>query len=99
MAKLIPDFSNEDMEREFWDDHDSVDYLDQDQAKLVIFPSLKPSTKTISLRLPESMLAQICVIANKRDISYQSLIKMFLQDRIDEETKTKPLQIGQGEQL
>ena len=91
MAKLIPDFSNEDMEREFWDDHDSVDYLDWDQSKLVIFPSLKPSTKTISLRLPESMLAQICVIANKRDISYQSLIKMFLQDRIDEETKTKPL--------
>jgi len=91
MAKSIPDFSDEDMEREFWDDHDSVDYLDWDQAKLVIFPSLKPSTKTISLRLPESMLAQICVIANKRDISYQSLIKMFLQERIDEEIRTKSL--------
>jgi predicted DNA binding CopG/RHH family protein len=91
MEKLIPDFFDEDMEREFWDDHDSVDYLDWNQAKLVIFPSLKPSTKTISLRLPESMLDQIRAIANKRDVSYQSLIKMFLQDRIDEENRIKPL--------
>jgi predicted DNA binding CopG/RHH family protein len=85
MQKQIPDFPNEDAEREFWDSHDSVDYVDWSQARPVIFPKLKPSTKTISLRLSESMLDQIRLLANKRDIPYQSLIKVFLQERIDEE--------------
>ena len=85
MPKQIPDFENEDAEREFWESHDSADYIDWSQAQAVVFPKLKPSTKTISLRLPESMLAQIRLLANKRDVPYQSLIKVFLQERIDEE--------------
>ena len=85
MPKQIPDFENEDAEREFWDSHDSAEYIDWSNAQSVVFPKLKPSTKTISLRLPESMLAQIRLLANKRDVPYQSLIKVFLQERIDEE--------------
>jgi predicted DNA binding CopG/RHH family protein len=85
MPKQIPDFENEDAEREFWDNQDSADYIDWSQAQSVVFTKLKPSTKTISLRLPEAMLAQIRLLANKRDVPYQSLIKMFLQERIDEE--------------
>ena len=85
MPKQIPDFENEDAEREFWDNHDSADYIDWSQAQSVVFTKLKPSTKTISLRLPEAMLAQIRLLANKRDVPYQSLIKVFLQERIDEE--------------
>ena len=85
MPKQIPDFENEDAEREFWDSQDSADYIDWSQAQSVVFTKLKPSTKTISLRLPEAMLAQIRLLANKRDVPYQSLIKLFLQERIDEE--------------
>jgi len=85
MAKQIPKFENEDEEREFWATHDSADYLDWDQAEPAIFPKLKPSTKTISLRLSESMLNEIRLLANKRDVPYQSLIKVFLQERIDSE--------------
>jgi predicted DNA binding CopG/RHH family protein len=85
MPKQIPDFENEDAERAFWDSQDSADYIDWSQAQSVLLPKLKPSTKTISLRLPESMLAQIRLLANKQDVPYQSLIKIFLQERIDEE--------------
>jgi predicted DNA binding CopG/RHH family protein len=85
MIKRIPEFKNENEEREFWKAHDSTEYLDWRQAKRVVFPNLKPSTKTISLRLPESMLAELRQLANKRDIPYQSLIKAFLRERIDQE--------------
>ena len=85
MPKQIPEFKNEDEEREFWAEHDSTEYLNWDQAERVAFPKLKPSTKTISLRMPESMLNEIRVLANKRDVPYQSLIKVFLQERIDDE--------------
>ncbi|MCP4370865.1 MAG: hypothetical protein GY797_22540 [Deltaproteobacteria bacterium] len=85
MPKQIPEFKSEDEEREFWTTHDSTEYLNWDQAERVAFPKLKPSTKTISLRMPESMLNQIRVLANKRDVPYQSLIKVFLQERIDNE--------------
>jgi predicted DNA binding CopG/RHH family protein len=85
MAKRIPEFKNEDEEREFWKAHDSTEYLDWREAERAVFPNLKPSTKTISLRLPESMLAELRQLANKRDIPYQSLIKTFLRERIDQE--------------
>lgn len=85
MAKRIPEFKNEDEERQFWADHDSAEYLDWRKAERAVFPNLKPSTKTISLRLPESMLAELRQLANKRDIPYQSLIKTFLRERIDQE--------------
>ncbi len=90
MPKQIPEFKNEDEEREFWAEHDSTEYLNWDQAERVAFPKLKPSTKTISLRMPESMLNEIRVLANKRDVPYQSLIKVFLQERIDDEFHRRP---------
>jgi predicted DNA binding CopG/RHH family protein len=83
----IPKFKNEDEEREFWGKEDSTEYIEWDKAKQVSFPRLKPSTKTISLRLPESVLNDIKIIANKRDVPYQSLIKIFLKERIDKEFK------------
>jgi predicted DNA binding CopG/RHH family protein len=83
--KDIPDFDNEDEERAFWSSHDSTEYIDWDQAETAVLPKLKPSTKTISLRLPELMLDELRLIANKRDVPYQSLIKMFLKERIDQE--------------
>jgi predicted DNA binding CopG/RHH family protein len=85
MAKSIPEFENEDEEREFWALNDSSEYLDWSHAERVVFPKLKPATKTISLRMSESMLAELKVIANKWDVPYQSLIKIFLRERIDSE--------------
>jgi len=85
MVKQLPDFNSEDEERAFWATHDSADYLDWSQAKRALLPRLKPSTKTISLRLPESMLNELRLLANKRDVPYQSLIKIVLQERIDQE--------------
>lgn len=85
MPKPIPEFKNEDEEREFWATHDSAEYIDWEQAERVVFPKLKPSTKTISLRLSESMLNEIRLLANKQDVPYQSLIKVFLRERIDKE--------------
>ena len=89
MFKQIPDFSSEDEERAFWASHDSTDYLDWSQAKPTMLPRLKPSTKTISLRLPESMLNELRLLANKRDVPYQSLIKIVLQERIDQELRQR----------
>ena len=85
--KEIPTFNSEDEEREFWGTHDSTEYVDWDNAKPVIFAKLKPTTRTISLRLSGSMLDKIRLVANKRDVPYQSLIKIFLTERIDEELK------------
>ena len=89
MSKLknIPNFNNEDEEREFWSKEDSSKYLDWKKSKPIYFSKLKPSTKTISLRLPEYLLDELRIIANKRDIPYQSLIKIYLKERIDRELK------------
>ncbi|MCP4257830.1 MAG: hypothetical protein GY774_09930 [Planctomycetes bacterium] len=91
MKKRIPKFKSEDKEREYWAKQDSTEVLDWKKAKKVVLPNLKPSVKTISLRLPESMLEELKLLANKRDVPYQSLLKIFLSERIDEElhlTKT-----------
>lgn len=87
MKKLekIPKFKNEEEERKFWEESDSTDYIDWEKSKKETFPNLKPSTQTISLRLPESMLDELKLIANKRDVPYQSLIKIMLKERIDRE--------------
>ena len=82
--KKIPKFKSEDEERLFWDTHDSTEYVDWDNAKSVRFPNLKPSTKTISLRLPEFLLDSIKIEANKRDMPYQSLIKALLAQDVEE---------------
>jgi predicted DNA binding CopG/RHH family protein len=80
--KKIPEFKNESEERAFWEENDSSDYLDWSKTDQAVFPSLKPTTKAISLRLPESMLAQIKVEANKRDVPYQSLMKIWLSEHL-----------------
>ena len=85
----IPKFKTEDEEREFWAANDSADYLDWTQAQKVTLPKLKPSIKTISLRLPSSMLEELKLLANKRDVPYQSLLKIFLAEKIAAEVKTK----------
>ena len=85
MPNLMPKFKNEDEEREFWSTHDSVEYINWKNAKKVIFPKLKPATKTISLRMSESMLNELKLLANKSDVPYQSLIKVFLRERIDKD--------------
>ena len=85
MKKRIPKFKSEDNEREFWAKQDSTEVLDWKKAKKVVLPNLKPSIKTISLRLPESMLEELKLLANKKDVPYQSLLKIFLSERIEEE--------------
>lgn len=84
MSKLkpIPTFKNEAEERKFWETHDSTDYVDWSKATRARFPNLKPSTTAISLRLPISLLEQIKIAANKRDVPYQSLIKMWLAEKV-----------------
>jgi predicted DNA binding CopG/RHH family protein len=80
--KTIPKFANEAEEREFWETHDSADFLDWGQAQRVVLPNLKPTTKTISLRLPQHLLDSIKTAANARDVPYQSLIKVWLQEKV-----------------
>jgi predicted DNA binding CopG/RHH family protein len=91
MSKLknMPKFKTEDEEREFWSTHDSTEYIDYSKAKRTLFPNLKPTTKTISIRLPESLIEKLKVLANKRDVPYQSLLKVLLAEKVDEELITK----------
>lgn len=90
MKKKIPKFQSEDKEREFWSKHDSAEFVDWSKARRAVFPNLKPSTKTISLRLPQSMLEDLKLLANKRDVPYQSLLKIFLSERIEQEARRNP---------
>ena len=85
MKKKIPKFKNETEERLFWQQNDSSEYIDWDEAEDVLLPNLKPSTRTISIRLPESMIDELKLLANKRDVPYQSLLKIFLSERINTE--------------
>jgi predicted DNA binding CopG/RHH family protein len=87
--KKIPMFRNEDEERDFWQSHDSTEYIDWKRTKKLTLANLKPSVKTISLRLPEIMLEELKLLANKRDVPYQSLVKVFLSDRIQKELTGK----------
>jgi predicted DNA binding CopG/RHH family protein len=81
--KTLPEFKTEAEERSFWESHDSSNYVDWSQAQPTRFPNLKPSTKTISLRLPVALLERIKIEANKRDVPYQSLIKTWLAEDVD----------------
>ena len=83
--KTIPKFKSEAEEQEFWATHDSTGLIEWKSGGGGVFPELKPSTQTISLRLPKSLLAALKVIANKRDVPYQSLMKVFLAERLSEE--------------
>ena len=85
MKSKIPSFSSEDEEREFWSKSDSTEYIDWSRSQKTILPNLKPSTKKISLRLPETMIDELKLLANKRDDPYQSLLKIFLSEKIHQE--------------
>ena len=76
--KRIPKFKNEDEEAEFWNTHDSTEYLDWSKAKNIIFPNLKPTSRSISIRLPEYIINQVKVQANKLDVPYQALMKQYI---------------------
>ncbi len=80
--KTIPKFQNEAEERKFWESHDSTEYLDWSRAKKINLPNLKPSSTSISLRLPNGLLERIKIAANKRDVPYQSLIKTWLAEKV-----------------
>lgn len=83
--KLVPAFQSEAEERAFGETHDTTEYVDWSRAKPAVFPDLRPSTETISVRLPAGLLAELKVLANKRDVPYQSLMKLFLADRVARE--------------
>jgi len=90
--KRIPRFEGEDEEREFWATHDSAEYVNWRAAGEARLAKLKPTTRTISIRLPETMLEDLKVLANKRDVPYQSLLKMYVAERIEEELR--PSKVG-----
>ena len=86
-SKRVPRFESEENERDFWAEHDSTEYVDWNKGERVTFPRLKPSTKTISVRLPEALLDDLKYIANKKDVPYQSLLKIYLAERVEKELK------------
>ena len=85
MKTTLPTFDTEAQECEFWASHDSTEYVDWDRAQQVSMPHLKPSLQTISIQLPESIFENLNILANKWDVSYQSLLKIFLAERIEKE--------------
>jgi len=91
MKSGIPKFKSENKERDFWGRHDSTDFIDWRRAKRAVLPNLKPSVKTISIRLPEMMLEELKLLANKKDIPYQSLLKIFLAERLKDELEHSSL--------
>ena len=94
--RAIPTFTREQVEREFWETHDASPFVDWDRARTAVFPNLRPSTETISLRLPTALLSELKALAGKRDVPYQSLLKVFLADRVASEmvrTEARPGQV------
>jgi len=87
--KAIPVFANEDQERKFWSEHDSTEYFDWSKAVQPSFPELKPTTTAISIRLPITMLEELKALANQQDVPYQSLMKLYLAERIKRERVRK----------
>jgi predicted DNA binding CopG/RHH family protein len=88
MKKHIPTFKSEAEERRFWQTHDSTEYVDWSEAEEVLMPKLRPTTRSISIRLPQAMVDELKLLANKRDVPYQSLLKVFLSERIETELQT-----------
>ena len=85
MKNKIPKFKSEEEEKLFWENHDSSEYVNWDDAKLIVMPKLKPTVKSISIRMPQIMLNELKLIANKQDVPYQSYIKTILSERINQE--------------
>jgi predicted DNA binding CopG/RHH family protein len=89
VKESMPKFSSEDEERAYWAEHDVVDYFDWERSVQGSFPALKPSTKTISVRLPQALLEELKMLANERDVPYQSLLKIFLAERVARERRRR----------
>lgn len=89
--KRIPTFRSEAEEREFWASADSTEYVDWAAAAPTRFPSLHPSSTAISLRLPDTLLTELKLLANERDVPYQSLLKVYLTDRVKAERRRQHL--------
>jgi predicted DNA binding CopG/RHH family protein len=89
MKKKIPEFRSEDEEFEFWSNSDSTEYVDWSKAKRAKLPNLKPTLRTISVRLPVAMVEDLKILANQRDVPYQSLMKIFLAERVEQERKVR----------
>ncbi len=87
MKKQIPKFKSEDDERKFWAKEDTTEYIDWSQARQTKFPKLKPSLRSISIRLPETLIERYKTLANKRDVPYQSLMKLYLTEKLEDEIK------------
>jgi predicted DNA binding CopG/RHH family protein len=87
--KKIPKFKNENDEFEFWSCHDSTEYVDWGKAKKIMLPNLKRTTKLVSVNMPVSLLEQLKILANKKDMAYQSLMKLFLLERVKKEFSGK----------
>ena len=85
--KQVPRFRSVEEERRFWAEHDSTEFIDWQAAERRRFPHLKPSLRTISLRLPVAMIEDLKMLANKRDVPYQSLLKVFLAERLEKERR------------
>ena len=94
--KRLPKFKNEDAERKFWAKNSPLDFLESKKLRLTVFPNLKPTSRTISIRLPESLLEVIKVLANKKDVPYQSMLKMLLAEAVREELMTSKKGISAG---
>ena len=87
--KQIPKFKSEEEERDFWSSHDATDFIDFSETKQALMPNLRPTLKKVSIRLPESLLESIKVLAHKRDVPYQSLMKILLAEGIERELYAK----------
>ena len=87
--KKIPKFKSEDAERRFWATHSPLDFIDARKANLALFPNLKPTNRTISIRLPESLVDAIKLLANKQDVPYQSMLKILLAEKVRETLNAK----------
>ena len=94
--KKIPKFKSEDEERRFWAKHSPLDYIDPKKLQLSVFPNLKPTSRTISIRLPESLIEGIKVLANKKDVPYQSMLKILLAEKVRQEFATSKKSIAAG---
>lgn len=89
--KRTPTFRTEDEERDFWATHDSTDFVDWSKARAVRLPNLRPTSTAISLRLPDTLLTELKRLANERDVPYQSLLKLYLADRVEaEQARRRP---------
>jgi len=89
VLKKVPTFTSEDAEREFWATADSTEYVDWSKARMVRFPRLRPSSTAISVRLPETLLTELKLLANEQDVPYQSLLKLYLADRVRAERRRR----------